>query len=387
MCIIHFGTLDNTFSFYIGSSDWHHEVFLLPTKRRVSGPPLIKLFCGTSTLMLVRGLFASCVFALHAPMPSSVAVLQALIISPPISGFWATSAFGFSSCVWSSHVFWPQSQWNLGLWSLQRLSIFFPRGLQYSLHFPPPPCNPPPRGGGRPSLHCFAGQHLLQWFVFPICRMHVLALLSHHFKSVTCVYSVIFSLQRRCAGCHVPVLDPRCFLPVTVYGTTHAHLVHMCWPLLWGLHQMGHSFCHRWYIRPGGVTQECSTLKDRGCGGCITQVFRVAGHYPHRFAIPNAGTAHTARFTCVLFACISGGYHSLPWKTLAISPPPLRGETVIWRPSPPPPKGETVACYGGRFQGRGGYHLCKCNFFQHMGLFGFLQSVRTPRFCAHLLTI
>ena len=30
MCIIYSGTLDNTFSFYIGSSDWHHEVFLLP---------------------------------------------------------------------------------------------------------------------------------------------------------------------------------------------------------------------------------------------------------------------------------------------------------------------------------------------------------------------
>ena len=29
---------------------------------------------------------------------------------------------------------------------------------------------------------------------------------------------------------------------MTVYGTTHAHLVHMCWPLLWALHQMGHSF-------------------------------------------------------------------------------------------------------------------------------------------------
>ena len=26
-CIIYFGTLDNTFSFYIGCSDWHHEVF------------------------------------------------------------------------------------------------------------------------------------------------------------------------------------------------------------------------------------------------------------------------------------------------------------------------------------------------------------------------
>ena len=29
---------------------------------------------------------------------------------------------------------------------------------------------------------------------------------------------------------------------VTVYCTTHAHLVHMCWPLSWALHQMGHSF-------------------------------------------------------------------------------------------------------------------------------------------------
>ena len=38
ICTIYFGTLDNTFSFYIGSSDWHHEVILLPTKRRVSGP-------------------------------------------------------------------------------------------------------------------------------------------------------------------------------------------------------------------------------------------------------------------------------------------------------------------------------------------------------------
>ena len=66
--------------------------------------------------------------------------------------------------------------------------------------------------------------------------------ISSNFKSVTCAYSVIFSLQRRCAGCCVPFSDPRCFLPVTVYGTTHAHLLRMSWPLLWGLHQMGCSF-------------------------------------------------------------------------------------------------------------------------------------------------
>ena len=87
MCIIYFGTLDNTFSFYNACSDWHHAVFLLPTKRRVSGPldcsPLIKFFCGTSTLMLVRGQFATCVFALHAAVRSSAACLQAPHHQPP----------------------------------------------------------------------------------------------------------------------------------------------------------------------------------------------------------------------------------------------------------------------------------------------------------------
>ena len=108
-----------------------------------------------------------------------------------------------------------------------------------------PPCNPPSPTHARPSLHCFARQYLL-WSSVPTCHTRFLALLSHHFKSVTCVYSVIFSLQRRCTGCCVAFpdcdTDRRYFLPVTVYGTTHAHLVHMCWPLLWGLHQMGRSF-------------------------------------------------------------------------------------------------------------------------------------------------
>ena len=87
MCIIYLGTLDNTFSFYIGSSDWHHEVFLLPTKKThlwsIHCPPVIKLFCATSTLMLVRGQFATYVFALHAPVRTSAAILQAPHHQPP----------------------------------------------------------------------------------------------------------------------------------------------------------------------------------------------------------------------------------------------------------------------------------------------------------------
>ena len=48
---------------------------------------MIKLFCGTSTLMLVRGQFAAWVFALHAPMhssDSSAAVPLGAAFLPPL---------------------------------------------------------------------------------------------------------------------------------------------------------------------------------------------------------------------------------------------------------------------------------------------------------------
>ena len=81
-------------------------------------------------------------------------------------------------------------------------------------------------------------------------------------------------------------------LPLTVYGTTHAHLVHMCWPLLWGLHQMGHSFA------------TCSTY---ALGGSLKWIMRVLNSEGSRLWWLH----HPSRFTRVLFACISGGYHSL----------------------------------------------------------------------------
>ena len=67
------------------------NLFLLPTKRRVCGslgfivPTMIKISCGTSTLMLVRGQLVSCVFALHAPARSSATILQAPHRQPPKS--------------------------------------------------------------------------------------------------------------------------------------------------------------------------------------------------------------------------------------------------------------------------------------------------------------
>ena len=88
MCIIYFGILDNTFSFHIGSSDWHHEVFLPHRKTHLWSPGLlcplaIKIFCWTNTLMLVRRQFATYVFALHAPVRSSATILQAPHHQPP----------------------------------------------------------------------------------------------------------------------------------------------------------------------------------------------------------------------------------------------------------------------------------------------------------------
>ena len=49
------------------------------------------------------------------------------------------------------------------------------------------------------SLFCWATS------IAVLCVFHtyILVLLSHHFKSVTCVYSVIFSIQRLCTGCRV----------------------------------------------------------------------------------------------------------------------------------------------------------------------------------------
>ena len=219
--------------------------------------------------------------------------------------------------------------------------------LNYSSFLPPrpfeipPPCHLPPPGG-RPSLYCFAWQYLLRWFVFPICHTQVLALLSHCFESVTCVYSVILHLQRRCAGCRVPFSDSRCFLPVTVYGTTYTHLVHMCWPLFWGLYQNGRQFCYIRYIRPGGVTQV-----DHGSAQ-LSRLEAMVVASPKSAGSPEITPMASQPQTLAVCIVMQGTTVCLE---IPLQSPP-RGETVTWR-TPPPPGGETVACYGGRFQGGG----------------------------------
>ena len=188
----------------------------------------------------------------------------------------------------------------------------------------PPLAISPPKGGDRHFTVLLGNIYF-----GGLCSPSVTHTLSHCFPITSnqcCVYSVIFSLRRRCTGCCVPFSDPRSFLPLTVYGTTHAHLVHMCWPLLWGIHQMGHNFA------------ACGTY---ALVWSLKWIMRVLNSQGSRLWWLH----HPSRFTCVLFACISGGSLKYPCN------PPPGGETVIWRPSPPPPPGGRRSHATGDFKG------------------------------------
>ena len=76
MCIIYFGTLDNTFTFCTGCPDWHDEVFFAHKKMCLRSlgihcPPLINLFCGTSPLMRVILVGAVCDLCVRSARPSA----------------------------------------------------------------------------------------------------------------------------------------------------------------------------------------------------------------------------------------------------------------------------------------------------------------------------
>ena len=90
--------------------------------------------------------------------------------------------------------------------------------------------------------------------MLPVCFTHGLALLSHYFKSITCVYSVMFSLQRRCMGVLCCYFRPKMFSPgdrVRYHSRTlGAHVL----ATVVGPSPNGPQFCHIRYIRPGGVT-------------------------------------------------------------------------------------------------------------------------------------
>ena len=117
----------------------------------------------------------------------------------------------------------------------------------------PTPCNPPPPGGGL-SLSCFSSWHVLRWFVLPICFTHGLVLRSHYFKSITCVYFVMFSLQRRSMGVLCCYFRPKMFSPSDrVRYHSHTLGAHVLATVV-GPSPNGPQFCHIQYMRPGGVT-------------------------------------------------------------------------------------------------------------------------------------
>ena len=73
---------------------------------------MIKFFCGTSTLMLVRGQFVNCVFALHAPVCSSAAILQAPHHQPPNQWILGCRCLQVLKLCLVQPRLWPQSQWK-----------------------------------------------------------------------------------------------------------------------------------------------------------------------------------------------------------------------------------------------------------------------------------
>ena len=88
-----------------------------------------------------------------------------------------------------------------------------------------------------------------------MCFTHGLALLSHYFKSTTCVYAVMFSFQRRCMDVLCCYFRPKMFSPgdcVRYHSRTLRALGVLATVV--GLSRNGPQFCHIRHIHPGGVT-------------------------------------------------------------------------------------------------------------------------------------
>ena len=196
----------------------------------------------------------------------------------------------------------------------------------------PTPCNPPPPPR-RLSLPCFSSEHLFCWFVLPICLTHGLALLSHYFKSITCVCSVIFSLQRRCMGVLCCYFRPKMF-SAGDRAQYHPYLsckLNMCnrskcvilipsisLLFLWIPHNICFNKCYRgshWHIG------DASTKKSLHlCSLCL-----------HQWRVPQ----FALKYPC--------------------NPPPPPGRPLPGNRLPPPPTGRPSRANGGDCKGGGGY--------------------------------
>ena len=110
--------------------------------------------------------------------------------------------------------------------------------------YPPPRLQSPPPHPGDRHFHVF----LVNMYCAGLCCPSALRMALHCFpitsnQAPVCV--LWYSLSKGVVWvCCVATSDPRCFLPVTMYGTTHAHLVHMC--------------LHRWRVPQFALKYPCN---------------------------------------------------------------------------------------------------------------------------------
>ena len=203
---------------------------------------------------------------------------------------------------------------------------------------PPPPCNLPPPHPGDRHFHVFLVNMYCAGLCCPSALRMALHCFSHYFKSSTCVCSVIFSLQRRCMGVLCCYFRPKMFTPVDHESARLSRLEAVALESP----KSPESRDVTPLAPQPQTTAQPHTYPEvlyRSFGSSITFVLDEA-HWHQR----------ESRFTRVLFACISGGYHSLPRNTLAIPPPPP-GDRHLATVSPPPPgrpsRANPGVCKGG----------------------------------------
>ena len=168
--------------------------------------------------------------------------------------------------------------------------------------------------------------------MFPICHTHVLALRSHYFKSVLCVFCDILS-PKVVYTVLCPFFRPKMFSPFERVWYHSCTLGARVLATVVGPSPNGPQFCHMRYIRPGGVTQvdhESSQLSR------LKAVVVVSSQSLHLCSDQWRAPQLTLKYPCN-------------------PPPPPKGGRPSLGDPPPPPRGETVVHYGGRFQEEGGY--------------------------------
>ena len=185
---------------------------------------------------------------------------------------------------------------------------------------PPPPRNPPPPlqslplpGGGETVISLF-------------CWAISIAVVSVPHLSHTCfrIVSPLLRISHLCVFCDIlspkavyrvscPFFRPKMFfLGDRVWYHSRTLGAHVLATVV-GPSPNGPQCCHIWYICPGGFTQV--DHESSKCAILVPRNYLLFLWTPNNLCVTLITVAEhqcKIRFTCVLFACINGGYHSLP---------------------------------------------------------------------------